>query len=77
MMYKKLDADDILEILVHYYQDSKSEFFEHARGILLGNAEEDNIRFIGVFGKSEDPAVTACDLEELDNQLEYNGDHAF
>ena len=46
--YIKLDADDIMEIVLHYYQE-KFNHSENARGILLGTPEKD-LRFIGVFG---------------------------
>jgi len=72
--YIKLDADDILEILLEYYQEQ----FENttlAKWIILGTPEND-LRFIGAFGKENDPNFNSVDLEEIDKIMDYNGDHS-
>ncbi|MBC5786709.1 MULTISPECIES: hypothetical protein [Clostridiaceae] len=73
--YIKLDADDIMEIVLHYYQE-KFDHSEHARGILLGTPEKD-LRFIGVFGDLNNKNIENIDLEEVDQNMDYNGDHAW
>jgi hypothetical protein len=75
LVYKKLDEDDITEIIIEYFQETLNNS-ELGRGILIGNAGKD-LRFIGVFGNEDDPKVQMCDLIELDKEKEFNGDHAF
>ena len=72
--YKKLDEDDILEILLENFQDSKKTAF--GRGVLLGTIGKD-LRFVGVFGKVNDEKIRKCNLEEFDRQNDFNGDHKF
>ncbi len=73
--YKKLDEDDILEILIEHFQDDELRGFSKACGCLLGKPGED-MRFIGVFSKSDDQ-IFDLDLEEIDKKIDYNGSHAF
>lgn len=73
--YKKLDEDDILEILIEHFQNGEFSDFISARGCILGKPGDD-LRFVGVFSKS-DKQVLDHDLEELDKEINYNGDHAF
>lgn len=75
VMFKKLDMDDILEILIEYFQDS-NEGCQNASGIILGTPNED-LRFIGVFGRLTNSDIEKYDLEEIDKTMDYNGDHAF
>ena len=73
--YKKLDEDDILEILIEHFQSGELSDFISARGCILGKPGDD-LRFVAVFSKS-DKQVLAQDLEELDKEINYNGDHSF
>lgn len=71
----KLDSDDIMEILLEFYQE-RFEDSELSRGIFLGLPDKD-LRFIAVFGNEEDHEIQTIDLRKIDSQLEYNGEHAF
>lgn len=51
MIIKKLNEDDILEILLEYYQDKECAYFPNSKGMLLGISGED-LRFIGIYGKA-------------------------
>lgn len=73
--YKKLDEDDILEILIEHFQNGELSNFISARGCLLGKPGK-NLRFIGVFS-SDDDQMPEHDFKKLDKEIEYNGDHAF
>jgi len=74
-IYKKLDQDDILEILVEHFQDGELSDCSRAQGCLLGTPGKD-LRFIGVF--SNDESITLHhDYEKLDEALDFNGDHSF
>lgn len=73
--YKKLDEDDILEILIEHFQNGELSDFISARGCILGKPGDD-LRFVGVFSKS-DKQVLNQDLEEIDKGINYNGDHSF
>lgn len=73
--YIKLDADDIMEIVLHYYQE-KWKHSECARGILLGTPEKD-LRLIGVFGDLDNKNIDNIDLKEVDQKMDYNGDHSW
>lgn len=71
----KLDSDDIMEILLEYYQERFADS-DVSKGIILGSPD-DGLRFVAVFGKMDDPEIHHIDLEEVDRQNDYNGDHAF
>lgn len=73
--YIKLDADDIMEILLEHYQEQFTDS-DYSKGIMLGTPDNE-LRFIAVFGKIEDEEIQKIDLEELDKKMDYNGDHAF
>lgn len=73
--WKKLDSDDILEIILEHFQESEKDC-EFARGVLLGTAGKD-LRFVGVFGKEIDSQIKNYDLVKLDENIDYNGDHSF
>ena len=75
VVIKKLDQDDILEILLEHFQDSHHEY-TFARGELIGGADKD-LRFIGVFGKEADQELYTYDLKQIDTVTEFNGDHMF
>ena len=73
--YIKLDVDDIMEILLEHYQE-RFEESEFAKGVFLGSPDNE-LRFIAVFGKVEDDEIRDIDLEKIDRQMDYNGEHAF
>lgn len=73
--YKKLDENDILEILIEHFQNDELLDFISAQGCLLGKPGE-NLRFIGVFSNDECP-MGEQDFEKIDKELDYNGDHSF
>lgn len=73
--YVKLDMDDILEILIEHFQD-QFEDVDAATGVILGTPENE-LRFIGAFGKYEETELGNIDLEMVDKSMDYNGDHAF
>lgn len=75
IFYKKLDEDDILEILIEHFQNGELSDLISAQGCLLGKPGED-LRFIGVFSNKEYHMIEP-DFEKLDKELDYNGDHAF
>ena len=62
--YIKLDADDIMEILLEYYQE-RFEDCELAKGIFLGTPNNE-LRFIAAFGAAEDCELRDVDLEKID-----------
>lgn len=64
-----------MEILIEHFQEGELSDFLSARGCILGKPGDD-LRFVGVFSKS-DKQVLAQDLEELDKEINYNGDHSF
>ena len=45
-------------------------------GILLGTPEKD-LRFIGYLGSLNNKNIENIDLEEVDQNMDYNGDHAW
>ena len=74
--YKKLNQDDILEILIEHFLDEEFRGLAYAYGCLLGSIDED-LRFIGVYGDepcTED--INAC-ISEIDANVDFNGDHEF
>ena len=73
--YKKLDEDDILEILIEYFQNGELSDYPSARGCIFGKPGN-NLRFVGAFSKSEEQ-VFAKELEIIDKEIGYNGDHSF
>ena len=76
MVIKKLNEDDILEILLEYYQENECASLPRSKGMLLGIPGE-NLRFIGIYGKEDDLSVSDCDLSEVDKTTDFNGDHSF
>ena len=64
-----------MEILIEHFQEGELSDFISARGCILGKPGDD-LRFVGVFSKS-DKQVLDQDLEELDKEINYNGDHSF
>ena len=73
--FKKLDEDDILEILIEYFQEGEYVDFTHAKACLFGEPGKD-LRFIAIFSDDEEK-TNQYDLKNLDNEIDYNGDHSF
>jgi len=73
---KKLDEDDILEILVEYFPEINDKNTPLSKGILLGEPGKD-LRFIGVYGREDDNEFTKLSLKEVDAKYDFNGDHSF
>ena len=73
---KKLDEDDILEILLEHFQDGELNDCPCSRGCILGSPGKD-LRFIGVFSKESESNEYKRDFEDIDNEIDFNGDHAF
>lgn len=70
---KKLDQDDILEILIEHFQDGELKKSSYASANLFGVVGED-LRFVGVFSKD---VLNDIDLQEIDESNDYNGSHQF
>ena len=73
--YIKLDADDILEILLEHYQEQFKGCLR-SKGIILGTPG-DNLRFIGAFANEQAKEFADLDLEIVEKELPFNGDHSF
>jgi hypothetical protein len=71
---KKLDEDDILEIIIEHFQDGELADFMSAQGCILGEPGKD-LRFVGVF--SNEKGLLRNDLEKIDKEMDFNGDHSF
>ena len=75
VQYVKLDIDDIIEIVIeHYY--NKLDNVNEAKGIILGTPDNE-LRFVGAFCNNEEATVSNIDLENIDETMEYNGEHSF
>ena len=75
MKYIKLDADDIMEILLEFYQE-RFDHSECAKGIFLGTPDND-LRFLAAFGNADEEEIDGVDLKTIDQEMDYNGDHSF
>ena len=73
---KKLNEDDILEILLEHFQEINNSDTPLSRGVLLGNPGE-NLRFIGVYGREEDVSFKELNFEKIDAEYDFNGDQSF
>lgn len=79
VVVKKINQDDILEILIEYFWEHELNEHLEAKGLLLGEAGKDH-RFVAVFGETPDNElfnreVHDCNLIVLDKSTEFNGDH--
>ena len=69
---KKLDEDDVLEILIEHFQRGKQKkFVGNAR--FFGSAGQD-LRVVIVLNDDESENF---DLEEIERNTDFNGDHSF
>lgn len=73
---KKLNQDDILEILIEHFWNGECKELLNARAIILGSSNKD-LRAICLFGDENDTEISGLDLERLDIENEFNGDHSF
>lgn len=78
IVIKKLNEDDILEILLEHFQENELEdkHIVLTSGIIFGSPGKD-LRFIGVFGDEKSEEIFKYDLAKIDKETEFNGDHAF
>jgi len=76
IQYKKLNQDDILEILIEHFLDDEFRGLGYAHGRLLGNIDED-LRFIGVFSEEGTMDELTSSINEIDLNCDFNGDHEF
>ena len=67
---KKLDEDDILEILIEHFQTGQ---YSYGRGKLIGTPGND-LRFVGAISCD---SLADVDLDEIDKKYDYDGDHSF
>lgn len=71
----KYNEDDIIEILSEYLGD-KTEFDTYqSKAMLLGTPGKD-LRLIAVIGDLDDDDIAKLNLEDIDNEMDYNGTHS-
>jgi len=74
---KKLNEDDILEILLEHFPEINDKNTPLSRGILLGEPRK-NLRFVGIYGREEDfVEFRSLNLKEIDAAHDFTGDHSF
>jgi len=71
---KKINEDDILEILLEYLQETEFKDTVSSRGMILGTPGSD-LRFISIFGNEFN--LKKYNLEEIDSNQDFNVDHSF
>jgi len=71
----KYNEDDILEILSEYLGDETGFDTYQSTAMLLGTPGKD-LRLIAVIGNGIDDDITKLNLEEIDNEIDYNGTHS-
>ena len=64
-----------MEILLEHFQNGELSDYISARGCILGKPGYD-LRFVGIFSKNDKQVITQ-NFEELDKEIDYNGDHSF
>ncbi len=74
-IYKKLDEDDIIEIIIEHFQRVECPDFIRAKACLYGEPGHD-LRLIAVFSNDEQEKIEH-DFKKLDEEMSYNGDHSF
>jgi hypothetical protein len=70
----KYNEDDILEIITEYLASENGFETFGTKAILLGTANKD-LRVVVVISEFEDDSVNAMDLEQMDNEMNFNGSH--
>ena len=76
IIIKKLNQDDILEIILEYFQENEMKDVVITKGDILGVPGRD-LRFVGAFGDETCEEIYNYDLQEIDEKHEFNGSHAF
>ncbi|MED4462073.1 hypothetical protein [Metabacillus fastidiosus] len=71
----KYNEDDILEILSEYLAEETRFDTYQSTAILLGTPGKD-LRLIAVIGSEDDDDITKLNLEDIDNEVNYNGTHS-
>ncbi|MGG3799646.1 hypothetical protein [Metabacillus fastidiosus] len=71
----KYNEDDILEILSEYLAEETGFDTYQSTAILLGTPGKD-LRLIAVVGSEDDDDITKLNLEDIDNEVNYNGTHS-
>ncbi|MED4402204.1 hypothetical protein [Metabacillus fastidiosus] len=71
----KYNEDDILEILSEYLAEETRFDTYQSTAILLGTPGKD-LRLIAVVGSEDDDDITKLNLEDIDNEVNYNGTHS-
>jgi hypothetical protein len=75
LIIKKINEDDILEILIEKFYETDCSDFPSAKGVLLGEVGE-NLRFIGIFTNEDNwKLLREIDVNKIDSDYDYNGDH--
>jgi hypothetical protein len=73
---KKINEDDILEILLEHFQEINAKDLSSSQCVLLGQPGV-NLRFLAVYGNGDSNGRLNFDLEEIDKNYDFNGDHSF
>ncbi|MEY9975195.1 hypothetical protein [Lysinibacillus sp. RC79] len=71
----KYNEDDILEILSEYLGDETGFDTYQSTAMLLGTPGKD-LRLVAVIGNGDDDDITKLNLEDIDNEIDYNGTHS-
>ena len=74
--YKKLNEDDILEIVMEHFLNDEFKDLSCTRCGVLGEPGKD-LRFIGVFADEKSMEIFNYDLAKIDAEIDFNGDHSF
>lgn len=64
-----------MEIITEYMAEKHGFGAFYARAMVFGTPGKD-LRVVAVVGESEDISVKDVDLNKVDEELDYNGDHA-
>ena len=73
---KKLNQDDILEILIEHFWGEDCADLLNAKATILGFPNED-LRAVCVFGDVNNFEISKLDLGKIDAENDFNGYHAF
>lgn len=76
IVIKKINEDDILEIILEHFQDDELKEGVITKGVILGVPGKD-LRFVGAFGDETSEEIYKYDLENIDKNQGFNGSHAF
>lgn len=76
IIFKKLNQDDILEIIIEHFWKNECKNLLNGKAAVFGTKDED-LRAVCVFGDLDDSRIDKWDMVQLDKELEFNGDHSF